>query len=351
MSLLQTNKQHGFTLVEIMVSLVIGLIISAGIFQIFMSNNQSYRSSNALAHLQESGRIGIRILSSAIRSAGYQGCADPRTIGANTVANDPPTATLFANTLRGYEFNEPMAWAPDDLIDIQALATVASDVITIQHGSDESVSLAIDMATKSDPVNISSDNLEITAGEMLLISDCDSADLFRASALADTVGDTIDVSHTLDQNSSNDLNKPYTTRASVMRFRSDAYFVADTGRINAIGDITSALFRRDASGNIVELVEGVENMQILYGEFDDTTNLTRYVAADTVDLDLSKVISIRVGLLVHSIEPALDQNDTRTYNLAGTQIPPDDAFAVPSHPIDRRMRRTFTTTIELRNRS
>jgi len=94
------------------------------------------------------------------------------------------------------------------------------------------------------------------------------------------------------------------------------------------------LFRQSltnaGSTQIEEIVEGVEDMQFLYGEdSDDDGTPNRYVDSATVT-DWNNIVSIRIELQVRSIE------DNVTAKLT--------AFG------DRKLRRTFTTSIALRNR-
>ncbi len=87
-----------------------------------------------------------------------------------------------------------------------------------------------------------------------------------------------------------------------------------------------ALFKNDGA-TTRELVEGIENMQILYGadtNIDSSPNY--YVPAGTVGLSMAQVVSIRITLTVRTI----DGNLTTTG--------------------DGRIRRNFTSTIALRNR-
>ncbi len=69
------NLQCGFTMVELLVAMVIGLFLVAGVFQLFVANKQSSRIQNNLSHIQENGRFAINQLSSSIRMTGFK--ADP----------------------------------------------------------------------------------------------------------------------------------------------------------------------------------------------------------------------------------------------------------------------------------
>lgn len=75
MGLQRTGKhpgQRGFTLVEILVSLVIGLFLTAGLIQLLLGNRQTYRVLDNLSELQENGRFAMDMLSRHIRMAGFR---------------------------------------------------------------------------------------------------------------------------------------------------------------------------------------------------------------------------------------------------------------------------------------
>ena len=100
-----------------------------------------------------------------------------------------------------------------------------------------------------------------------------------------------------------------------------------------------SLYRNINGGGFQELIEGIENMQIIYGV---DTNADKapdyYVDAATVP-NWSQVISIRISLLAVSLADNLtSQPVPYTYNGTTTT------------PTDRKLRRVFTSTIVLRNR-
>ncbi len=66
-----TRRCAGFTLIEIMVALVLGLLILNAVIQVFLSTRQSARIQNAASQMQEDGRTAIEILNRYIRLAGY----------------------------------------------------------------------------------------------------------------------------------------------------------------------------------------------------------------------------------------------------------------------------------------
>jgi type IV pilus assembly protein PilW len=98
------------------------------------------------------------------------------------------------------------------------------------------------------------------------------------------------------------------------------------------------------NGNAIPqpLVEGVESMQILYGENTDgdPRSANRYVKAEEADLD--NVVSVRIALRFHSRENIRTNADNNKYALL-------DAGSFTPAATDRRLRREVTTTISLRN--
>lgn len=65
------NRQTGFTIVEIMIAMTIGLFVLAGLAKIFSSNKESYRVQEAQSALQENARMATVFLSSNIGKAGF----------------------------------------------------------------------------------------------------------------------------------------------------------------------------------------------------------------------------------------------------------------------------------------
>ncbi len=67
------HKQHGFTLIEIMIAITIGLVMLAGILQISQANKESSRLQRNMGFVQENMRIAMELLTRDIRMAGFNG--------------------------------------------------------------------------------------------------------------------------------------------------------------------------------------------------------------------------------------------------------------------------------------
>jgi prepilin-type N-terminal cleavage/methylation domain-containing protein len=74
MNKIKLQSQRGFSLMEIMVSLVIGMLILAGILYVYLGNFASFRWNSQMARLQEDGRFAMSLLEDDLRMAAYAGC-------------------------------------------------------------------------------------------------------------------------------------------------------------------------------------------------------------------------------------------------------------------------------------
>ena len=64
--------QHGLSLVELLVAMTVGLLLTAGVLTVFVNSKQTYRVQDNLSHLQENGRFALILLGNALRMAGYK---------------------------------------------------------------------------------------------------------------------------------------------------------------------------------------------------------------------------------------------------------------------------------------
>ncbi len=86
--------QHGLTLVELLVAMTVGLLLTAGVLTVFVNSSQTYRVQDNLSHLQENGRFALILLGNALRMAGYK--TDPiNETGAFPKVQFPTATTIF----------------------------------------------------------------------------------------------------------------------------------------------------------------------------------------------------------------------------------------------------------------
>lgn len=69
------KRQRGFTLIELMVALLLGLLVVAAAGSIFLSNRRVYGSTEAISRIQENQRAAFELISRDIREAGVNPCS------------------------------------------------------------------------------------------------------------------------------------------------------------------------------------------------------------------------------------------------------------------------------------
>lgn len=91
---------RGFGLIEIMVALVLGLVISMGVIQIFVASRGTYTTQNTSARMQEDARFVLSKMMQEIRMTGMFGC----------LSVDNLTPASGALTVKPAAFNNPILW-------------------------------------------------------------------------------------------------------------------------------------------------------------------------------------------------------------------------------------------------
>jgi type IV pilus assembly protein PilW len=349
-----TCVHRGFSLVELMVALTISLVILAAISQIFVASRSTYTLEEGLARTQEAGRFAMEFLTQDIRMAGYAGCNSqlPST-SINNVAQPATTAYQFlAGGIRGYRYagtgsNNLTDWNPDLPADFFSNGQVraGTDVVIIQRGSTLDTSLTGNMGVVNATIQIlgaASLAGQIQADDILMISDCKNADIFRATGVSNTSG-TVTIAHANNNNTSNNLSKAYTTQAQIMKLVSRAYYIG-TGESGEPSLMRKNLANSGAAPIIAaeELVEGIEDMRIMYGEDTDATSdnvPNLYRLADSV-ANWEKIVGMRVGFLARTTSDVDQRLDTKTHAFDGITMNPTD---------DHRRRQLFLSTVQVRN--
>lgn len=357
------QRQTGVTLIELLVATAVGVLLLAGVIQIFAGNSQTNRFNDSLARIQENGRFAIEELTREIRMAGFLGCTGQLGLVAvnNTLGATAPASFDPFTGLQGWEANGTgpgevlaldFAAAPADVTGggwttaagtapLPAFQAVpGNDVIRIWRGGEATGRI---IATAGDTVTLTA-SPQFQDGDMVVLSDCQSIDLVRACDVTTAADTELDMAGCPggEPSSTLPLVRGTGVGAQANRLVGTIFYVGKRGNDAAS---PPALFRQRIGGNgallgAEELAEGVESLQIVYG-VDDTGDrrLDRYVTADAVD-DWTRVLAVRVSLLL----VAPDNNIVDP----GQQVTFNDADQLPG---DRRLRQTMTTTISLRNRT
>lgn len=99
----QRRHAGGFTLVELMVALVLGLIVSGAALALFVTNRQTYAATESLRRIEDNARTGYELLARDLREAGGNDCG--RGVTTSNVLNSPASNwyTDWGAGIVGYE--------------------------------------------------------------------------------------------------------------------------------------------------------------------------------------------------------------------------------------------------------
>lgn len=342
------GRQSGLSLVEFMVAGLLGLILTMGITQIFVSNRQAFDTTMASANVQETARIAADVMTRSIRNADFWGCVNLDNVFNNLDDTHSSYSTDILGFTAGVEGTDNNADASDSIVD-------GTDTLTLRgtRGS-QGIQIASPMPNASAILDVNSAS-GISVGDVLLISNCRGGDIFQVSQITGSdeiqhnTGGSIAPGNgknsgpcTGGGSGANCLSQLYDAGASVMVPYSETYFIGTGVSGEPALFVSSGVMSGTGTvGNVqtIELVSGVADMQILYGEDtngDGTVNT--YSVASAVG-DMADVLSIRVSFLVRSSsENVLDSNQTVSFNGSNQTIS------------DRRLGRVYTMTSTIRNR-
>jgi len=364
------KTMHGVTLIEMMISLTIGLLIIAGIGYAYLGSRQGFRSQDALSRMQESARTAFEIMDKDIRMAGFRGCP-PNTAASGdinilTAAGDWDKNMIIGQPLIGYEKTSG-AWSafPAGVTGVVG-NVLRGDALTVLRADNSKEFIVSSHNTGTSQITLTA-NHDINQGEILIAakSDCSRTAIFQktntCTITSGSCGDAIVQHGSSSATTTTPLGSPAGTTdtfgagSRIYRLSGVTYYI----RTNTDGE--PALYRQvlgssgTAPNNTAEeLIEGVQDMQLLYGEdtSPDTVidKVDVYRTANNV-VDWSRVLGIRISLLMVSrnneqgitTEPqqyALDMNGDGDVSDAGETVTPTDLL----------LRKVFTTTIAVKNR-
>lgn len=319
-------SERGLSLVELMVSMLLGLILSGGIISVYLGANRHYYYDDQLARIQENGRYAMRLLSRELGMAGFFG-------GILSMEGVSPAAV-------GRDCSES-DWALDGSREL--------DLVNDYSGSSAPVSLNLTILTCLDSTSIETNTDLITIKRTAA-----GASLYRGEPAAALTASTIEKWYLRVVSGGDphweklrplDLFDPAHAGSSLSYWEaiSRIFFIRKYSGADE-GDGIPSLCMETLAGDAMTLrclVEGVENMQLEFGIDTDADGVpNRYKAAPTSD-EMQHVVTVKIYLLLRSVNTISGYRDDKTYALGQKHL-------AAKH--DGYLRRVFSTTVRLRNR-
>lgn len=341
-------KQRGMSIVELIVAMAIGTIISAALAAIFVTTTKMKHEINRMGEQIENGRLAMDWLSKDIGVAGfwegleYTGMADPSlpAICASSVADLKSAVPVY---IQGVD-NVTAGTTPSCLSDVK----LGTDIVVVRRagtciagvGGCESVAPYFQASNCTPPA----DKLNGTSGSVALGQELGStltADWYGVAST--TAGLTL---HKRDCGNASLAGTP--NYADIRRYIARIYFVANNDRA---GDGLPSLKMAELRGTtwtIGTIASGIEQLQIEYGQ--DTggdTTAESYVTAPTTVAAWRQIVAVKIHLLSRNSSASPDYNDTtKTYVLGGNTFGP---FVDADGKSDKIRRHSFSGQVGIRN--
>ena len=285
------KAEQGFSLIELMIAMTLGLLLLTGVIQIFLSSKQAYGTVSGASQTLDSGRLSMHFLSGSISKAGYWGDVnEARVYGSDTALafnHSGASNAPYSDSYNGV-FAEDVYIFGTDNDNADANVIDGTDQIWIRFNGHDTLPLT----------NCAGDsvNSNLIAVERYYISELNGNE--RVPSLVCE-----------------------TTLMSIDKI---------TGTVSALANPVI---------NTQILISGVDNLQVLFGQRSpDNNELQYFIASDVTDWSL--IQGVRVAALASSADAVNSVSRTSGYDLLNETT---------NIPTDKRARRVFERTIALRN--
>lgn len=298
------RPQRGFSLIEVMVAMVIGIVILLGLSQVFISNSRTSLEIDRIGRQIENGTYALQLLEDELTNAGFWGEAGAQSVGV--LPELCPDTVAELTLAMGYPVQGEGAGGcvdpkdESDFIAVRRASTCAAGVGGCAALSVADIALQVAACADAAAAEVPGE-VEVAQG---------------SAALTATRRDCVNT-------------------APIYRFLSRAYFVDDN----------DVLTREELTGGAyvaTPLVDGIEMLRFEYGlDTDGDGQVDSFIVAP-VGADWSNVVVVKVSLVARNQDPTLGYEDTRTYTVGGR------AYTVPDD-LKGFKRQVYSTSVHLRN--
>lgn len=283
----------GFSLVELMISLVLGLLVTAAAVGIFLSSQRTWRATESLARLQEDGRVAFELMARDLRQAAGNPCGGNLPVAnvlAGASAASAPWWMESERGLVGYD-NGALARSAAGTDAVEFVSSGSRVVTVLEHA-------VTPAAAGPASFRLSASGHEFVDGDIVLVCDYSQGSILQLSRASDGTLEYVRGSGN-PGNCTTDLATPVRCGASgggktyapgslVARFQVTRWFVDDNGRGGRSlyrAAMVRGRFRSD------EIAEHIQDMQITYL----VAGTSEYVIASN-GLDWKHVVAARIRL-------------------------------------------------------
>ena len=333
------NKQNGFSLIELMVSITLGLLIMTAVLALYLDLTRSNAELAKMNRQVESGRFTLQLLQQELWHAGYWDTYVPPLPSVTPPTAIPNPCLTFADWDAAYISDMYLISVQGYGVGATLPSECSSIVTNRQTGSDVLVVRSVATCVAG------------TAG-------CESFAVGKLYLQTQTCGNTSHVNYVPSA-----ATTPLLSTSIDVVYKRDCVTLADRRKLMisifyvrnysvTSGDGIPTLMRADfdLSGGVVKLqaaqpiIEGIQSIKFEYGRdtdgnggadiFDDCSSCTA--------LDWANVVAVQVYVLARNLESSSGYTDDKVYQLGSTTLGPFN---------DGYMRHAYTSFVRLVNPS
>lgn len=362
------HRAGGYTLIELMIAMALGLIVVAGILTVFMALQQVYGTALAQARVQNAGNAISAIISPAIRGAGFGGCGRLIPTSLNIASTQQAVVNNYGFAVQGFDYTGTAGtgtyaiaadntaddanvndWAPalDASFAPSIVPEPGSDVLVVSGEMPGTAPAGVnDIAQGADNFTVTDNPLSNVVatldGEGLpapaALSDCAKSVVFMATAVSGA-GTGVTITHETPANLQATFQPSFAPGVQFVPLQQAVFYVAQSASAGGQSALYKAIY---VNGKWVAtpIVPGVENMQVMYGVTSGGDIQWLPASAVAAANDWPDVTSVRMAFL---IEGGLGSNrfaSQATFDVLGTTV---------TVPKDTRLRHVYQLTVSLRN--
>lgn len=346
---------RGFTLVELMVAIAIGLFLSAVTGTIYVNSKNMFNYQDAMSRLQENARFAMERMSRDIRMAGFSTCGKLSGSIANKVNGGTSNWWFNLDTpIMGFDnISAPPLTLPSN----SPSPIAGTDAFYVLGSNDSGVSVKNHLINASNEPTFETNPHSIKPGAILVVTDCHQTSVFQMSVPTNNNNQFTQINHApgasvspgncakgLRASCPSTDDYYFKPGASILQLYANYYFIAPSNTANSGNSLWTCSIENQTGGNVecAELINSVENMQVEYGvDTDSDQSANAYLDAGSVT-NWANVLSVRINLLLATPPSAGNLSSTaQTYKFNSQTITAQD----------RRVRRTYSSVINMRNRT
>lgn len=254
----------GFSLVELMIAMTLGLFIVLAVVNVFLAQRVAYRTNENLAQIQNSGRATFELLAREVREGGVNLCG-AQSVG-NVLATTSPWYDWAQGGLRGYDNGVAMPSGTVATGTATGQRVDGTDAIIIRSGSLSNGAVIAAHAASADAITVNTNNHGFVPGDFLIACDYRRAVVFQATS-ASSAGPDIEHAANVGNPGNCDAalalgcgsgGHAFGGNGYVAPFSVTAWYIGNNGRGGR------SLFRMEPGGAPQEIAAGVWDMQLQY---------------------------------------------------------------------------------------